>query len=180
MAYRLVISWDLIAVCLCSSCWGGREIQGHITREVGEGTGAKRETTTKWWRDLAGGDRINEEGEGERLRDKGKKERTMGRDGVKGWERQKKWEKPYKTTFLPGECNSVMKKEEGGPRAHGPMIKLYEQGAREEKRREGGMEGKVWRTESNGTAERTPIKNKAVVEPKKERKKTHRRDWTIQ
>lgn len=33
MAYWHMIRGDLIAVRLCSSCLGGKEIWGHITRE---------------------------------------------------------------------------------------------------------------------------------------------------
>lgn len=54
-------------------------------------------------------------------------------------ERDRESEKPYKTIFLPGECNKVMKKE-GGPWAHGPLIKLSEQGVREAGEN-GGREG---------------------------------------
>lgn len=80
--------------------------------------------------------RKEEEEENNRMR---QRERERGR--VRETEKDREQEKPHKTIFLPGERNSVMKKE-GGPWARGPLIKLSEKGAREgAKEREGRSDG---------------------------------------
>lgn len=68
----------------------------------------------------------------------------MGRDGEEGG---RDGRETYKTVSLPGEWNGVMKRKGGGGgaqgRALGPVIKLSEQGGKEEKKEEwkGGTEG---------------------------------------
>lgn len=68
----------------------------------------------------------------------GAKAREQWDETVRRGERRER--NPYKTASLPGEWNGVMKRKGGGGggaqgRALGPVIKLSEQGAREERRR---------------------------------------------
>lgn len=153
MAYWHMIRGDLIAVRLCSSCLGGKEIWGHITRE--------------WWgRGLL--KNVLHEQRGKSPQNDGKIKNNETRQGggkeEGGDQKEREQEKPHQTIFLPRECNTVMK-EEGGPHARGPLIKLSEQGVREgaNERKWGLEEEREWRTEINGTAQRTPIKNKTVI-----------------